>query len=289
MPIRIPRHWALASQQLNEPFPDNYTDYDLRAWGWDEISTQAAETMAKTRLERMVEYFRSERYPDKQQNAYYDTIPPREEILEEIFAPDGTPIAYLSRNVYGATVLNADRGLFADIDVPEFFGFRWLHRLIKGHDPDPEGDTLKAIRTGLAEVPHGSFRIYRTAAGFRVVVTGPHELTMPEQANKLLHKLPVDKNYIRLCGRQQCYRARLTPKPWRCGLEKPNIPRHPEIVDEYRDRLLNWLERYEQVSRDYSACRLEETVGTGETTPEMVMLLAIHDRQCKINDGYPLA
>jgi hypothetical protein len=40
-------------------------------------------------------------------------------------------------------------------------------------------------------------------------------------ANMLMRFLRADPDYVRLCAVQECYRARLTPKPWRCG-DGPN-------------------------------------------------------------------
>src|SRR5712692_10909752 len=79
--------------------------------------------------------------------------------------------AVVTRNGYGSLVLNADRAMFVDVDLPRAsFASRfgaWLgvarHR--------PEAETLARLKTVLASVSGSSFRIYRTAAGFRVLAT----------------------------------------------------------------------------------------------------------------------
>ena len=43
----------------------------------------------------------------------------REETLTELTGEDGALLAVVTRNRYGAEVLNTERALFADIDVPE--------------------------------------------------------------------------------------------------------------------------------------------------------------------------
>jgi hypothetical protein len=62
-----------------------------------------------------------------------------------------------------------------------------------------------------------TFRVYLTAKGLRVVCTSA---LLPWEkhdwlATRLMKYLGADPDYIRLCGEQKCYRARLTPKPWR--------------------------------------------------------------------------
>jgi hypothetical protein len=55
--------------------------------------------------------------------------------------------------------------------------------------------------------------------------------------------LRSDPNYMELCGVQKCYRARLTPKPWRddgepthvCELDARIGP--PVVADELREQL----------------------------------------------------
>src|SRR5699024_8216356 len=52
---------------------------------------------------------RGEYYPDRRRP---------EELLEEIFSPEGALIAAITRNRYGAAVLNTDAMLIADVDLP---------------------------------------------------------------------------------------------------------------------------------------------------------------------------
>jgi hypothetical protein len=82
-------------------------------------------------------------------------------------------VGIVTRNSYGSLVLNAARALFVDVDLPqESLGARlgaWLgmtrHR--------PEAETLARLKAVLACAGGSSFRIYRTAAGFRVLATDP--------------------------------------------------------------------------------------------------------------------
>ena len=66
--------------------------------------------------------------------------------------------------------------------------------------------------------PDWGWRIYRTRAGLRLLAT--HALFDPEAAasDGVFDALGADPLYRQLCKTQKCYRARLTPKPWRCGI-----------------------------------------------------------------------
>jgi hypothetical protein len=62
-----------------------------------------------------------------------------------------------------------------------------------------------------------SYSVYRTAGGCRVLCTSmPFPWTTHhEWALRFMKFLGADPQYMELCGKQKCYRARLTPKPWR--------------------------------------------------------------------------
>src|SRR5438128_2596718 len=62
-----------------------------------------------------------------------------------------------------------------------------------------------------------SYRVYRTHSGCRVICTS---ICVPWAgtgwaAQRFMRFLRSDPAYIELCDVQKCYRAGLTPKPWR--------------------------------------------------------------------------
>ncbi len=103
-------------------------------------------------------------------------------------------------------------------------------------------------------------RLYRTFGGLRAIVM--HDVMDPQSAAALdvLKLLGSDPLYIKLCKAQECFRARLTPKPWRCGC-KPNPLRHP-ITDE---KLLTWYDRwkedYDARQAPFATCRYLASLG----------------------------
>ena len=116
------------------------------------------------------------------------------------------------------------------------------------------------LKTVLAGVSGSSFRIYRTAAGFRVRATDPVFKPGSAEAEKLMTQLDADPAFVRLCRAQESFRARLTPKPWRCGCERPAV-RFPREHAHDEERFSEWLRRYGKACDAKATCRVVEEVG----------------------------
>jgi len=137
---------------------------------------------------------------------------------------DPTDDAWLTVNQYNAVVLNSRNMLIADID----FGAERLNEHAGAIDEDDLLDAMGALRvldTALEGLFTGvrfdkeSYRVYRTHSGCRVICTS-RTFEHPEDAyfaKRFMVFLKADRKYVTLCDAQECYRARLTPKPWRMG------------------------------------------------------------------------
>ncbi len=66
-----------------------------------------------------------------------------------------------------------------------------------------------------------SVRIYRTHSGPRLMATDPAPEAVDEKFDAVCTAVGADPLYQELCHIQACFRARLTPKPERCGIEQP--------------------------------------------------------------------
>jgi len=125
--------------------------------------------------------------------------------------------AWLTLNRYNAIVLNSRNMLIVDVD----FGDRRLNRFAGADDECDviEGlDRLGDLDETLFDVhlARESYRVYRTHSGCRVICTSrPFGQGGDYLAERLMYFLKADREYMRLCKVQNCYRARLTPKPWR--------------------------------------------------------------------------
>lgn len=280
--MHIPRIWARADAEVDAP---GRGALPLVAWGWGEDEA-GARREADARLERLAgRVRRGEPFPD----AYaYGSRPIREEILETI-GGSAAPRAVLTRNRYGATVLNAARLLFLDVDLPDGGGEPgFLGRLFGGKSPDAAA--LDKLRGALDRAGKGPFRLYRTAGGFRALATGREFDPAGSEAQDLMKATGTDPWFVRLCLAQKSFRARLTPKPWRLGL-KPPPGEYPREDPEGEQRFQEWLAEYEQASKGYATCRFLETVGKGGMVGDAVAedLVTLHDRMSRAGESLPLA
>jgi hypothetical protein len=209
----------------------------------------------------------------------------REEILETFGSP-ADPKAIVTRNRYGAKVLNAARLLFLDIDLPPASVGKRLGRFFGGADPDAA--PLAKLRDTLTRVNKGTFRIYRTAAGLRALAIDREFDPAGHEARDLMTATGTDPNFIKLCQVQKSFRARLTPKPWRCGLKPPPVDYPRDAADEAR--FAEWLAEYEEAAANFATCKYLESAGKGGFGGNVeVELIALHDRLTRSAEPLPLA
>ena len=109
--MRIPAYWARGRHASVDRRGKAQTFW---AWGWSFDSLTAAREEATARAKRILDYLKSGRKLDS-----YDYLdrPPREEIVESI-GPNDEEMAIITRNRYGALILNTASVCFVDIDFP---------------------------------------------------------------------------------------------------------------------------------------------------------------------------
>lgn len=169
---------------------------------------------------------------------------------------------WLTVNRYNAIVLNSRNMFIADIDFGDerlnrFAGAKSINDVVRNLD---ELDLLDHIDYGChrsrrfgSDIPSlakQSYRVYRTHSGCRVICTShafPRD-RMDYAADCLMRFLRSDPQYIKLCDVQKCYRARLTPKPWRQDEFYPN-----------------------------HVCQLSHIHGDDIVHPELVSQMTLHD------------
>lgn len=175
----------------------------------------------------------------------------------------------VTRNRYGALVLNTTSLCFADVDHVSGGFFNALARLFGGGKSDEE-ILIERVRALCAANDNLSVRLYRTAAGFRLLLAGDYLALDSASLLALFRSLDVDPLYSKLCEKQGCYRARLTPKPSRVG-----VKRAPRCMDSATaaDVLAAWVPAYESACKPYAVCRLVELFGRPISHPA----LTLHD------------
>ena len=217
-------------------------------------------------------------------NDYYG-VPFREEVVER-FEEGGQTVAVISRNRYGALVLNTPNVLFADVDKPtekpatQSFS---LFKLLFGQSKEPEKAAptfeerlVDSIREECERNTGMGLRLYRTTKGYRIALTTQTIPAREARAKRLLQGLGSDRLYINLCVAQDCYRARLTPKPWRCGSSRPlyGFPFN-NLQEENFHR--EWVAGYDQARQGYATCALIGDFGSAERDPIADQIIQLHD------------
>lgn len=280
--MNIPRFWSKVEEKVTGPEERGFA---LRCWGVSAVSAEDAAADARRRLEALKGRLRDGDVPE---GLYpYRQAVLREELVSEIEDGSGGVAAIVTRNRYGALVLNAARLPILDVDLGrEGLVGRLLSVLFRG-GRSLEQRTLDRIRTVLAARAGEGFRIYRTARGFRVVGTTTDLDPRAESTQSLMREIGADRAFAVLCRVQDCFRARLTPKPWRIGVEMPRFayPLEGDAVAKFT----TWLQGYESARAAWSVCRLVEEIGPAPTRTLDRRLVEFHDSACGVTSGLPLA
>ncbi|NNG39771.1 hypothetical protein HJ588_10865 [Flexivirga sp. ID2601S] len=259
------------------------------AWGWSSRSLDDARAVGYDRLARLLAAVH-----DGTIKGSYGWAPPRELTLHEEYDGAGVLIGVVSRNRYGADVLNTDHFLVADIDVQQSVaqhGRRLLRRAFGRAEETADGPKALALhRIGEFASAHPSVgvRVYETFGGFRAILTGTGLPPDSPGAAALFEELATDRVYARLCRKYQTCRARLTPKPWRTGL-RASAPAWPAEDASAAEQWVGWLRDYQGASARYATCRLVETFGPPPRPAEQ-RLIDLHDRVSRAAEtALPLA
>lgn len=278
--MQIPRHWAKAS------LPGEVEGRSIQVTCWRGSSDSLADAQARAReaVQRVVDRLRSGQAAESYDYQGRDL---REEILEEVPGVDGTSTAILTRNRYGAAVLNAESLFFADLDLKPLSLWDRLMKLFGKVVPEPEEAALGRLEAFCQANPSWGFRVYRTFNGLRLMA--PHEPQDPIHPATLAvqEQLGSDRLFVRLCRFQKSFRARLSPKPWRIGFSRPDP--FPREGFDAEDRFRQWLSGYQRASEGYATCRFLKAVGSSQIHPALTRLVQLHDEHCKAYADLPLA
>ena len=245
---------------------------DIITYGGSNISIEDAASKAKEKTAKIKRKINGELgiFDDYE-------VEIREEILKVI-----DDKAIITRNRYGAQVLNAEKLMFLDIDKPRAsFG-----SLFKKSSPQQDKEKIFEMVRNLAAGSKYSglnFRIYETFQGARVIVLGRDFNPQDRSTLEMMKEFNCDTLYTQICRKQNCFRARLTPKPRRINLQSYKVRYPLETVDIQFE---NWLQTYERDSRNYNVCKLIGQVGTSQYLPEAVRL---HDEITGATGHLPLA
>jgi hypothetical protein len=320
----IPRFWAEAWARQRE----RNRQITIRRFGWSDVSQDDSQAMAEARAnEALQRAIRGEVLVRREAAVAYSGVglPIREEILETLGRAVVTRNSYGARCLNTPDVLFADvdaeppsiwwptllstvlaaagawwlspptrRGVLAlVVFLVAYAIFNTVVRAIWGRFQGSEARVRSGrdrIARFVAGHPGWAVRIYRTPSGLRAMATHRRFAPGDPEVRACFDAIRVDKVYAQMCANQQCFRARLTPKPWRMGM-KPMTPRAAwPVPPEKRPQREAWVAQYEAASRGYAACRFVEAVGSGAVDIDVETVRRFHDDACRaLDERLPIA
>lgn len=146
-----------------------------------------------------------------------------------------------------------------------------------------EAMARKRLTAFLANRPDWNVRIYETPAGLRYMVTHRAFSPAEPEVDAFFQSVSADPLYVRMCKNQQCFRARLTAKPWRIGISDAMRPRPGvwPVQEDKRARRDEWINRYEALAAGFSACRYVDSKGSGKVHVDLSTVVELHDTACR--------
>lgn len=203
---------------------------------------------------------------EKPLDTYAYQVDRRVEPLYETLERPPHPPTSITVNGYGALVMNAPDALFVDVDsetAADDLAAEALARLL-----DHERDL--------------AFRVYRTHSGWRYLCTSRAFAPDDPATDALLETLHCDPKYRLLCRIQKCFRARLTPKPWRAGQWSLTFNKSKGLS---RKSLEHHLDR----TKGFATARFVSAAGSGRLLPELQPVIDYHDHWTRADSAHPLA
>lgn len=324
----VPDFWAEAQRKQTS----NGRNVTVRRFGWSTLSPEDAQAMAEARAEEAVRRrMAGEALTARELKMPYngsEGVPIREEVVARHGEVVVTRNAYGARCLNTEHALFADidfkievrfwqgllswallclgAGLLAWqlrsagtfvlmlflsllLAAPATQQVRRLWLAVRG---GPLRVQRRRIQAFLAEHPHWSLRLYQTPAGLRLLATHEPMAARSDLSRALFQAVGADENYARMCLNQNCFRARLSGKPWRMGLSGHIRPRSGNwpVAPEQVPARKAWIERYENQAANYAACRYLETLGSGVIHAELQAVVALHDEESRaLRQDLPLA
>lgn len=267
--MKIFKHWTAEKQRVRI----QGSETEITTYGGSNVSIDEAALRAKEKMEKVIRKINGE------SDVFEDyEVEIREEILQTV--DDKTII---TRNRYGAQVMNAENLMFLDIDKPKAS----LGGFFKKSSPEQDKEKIFEMVRKLAASPKYNglaFRIYETFQGARVIVLGKEFNPTDRATLDMMNEFNCDTLYTTICRKQGCFRARLTPKPYRMKMKAYKVKYPCETTDGAFE---SWLQSYESESRNYSVCRLVEQIGV--STFGATEAVRIHDEVTGVTFRQPLA
>lgn len=323
----VPEFWAEARVQKRE----NNRQITVRRYGWSDESQDDAQSVAESRAQDALQRLWAGEHLEKHEprvpyNGAHG-VPIREEIVSRHGDAVITRNLYGAHCLNTPDVLFADVDLYPDtpgtltcgvyiavlavavavgvyqgsigwavlaILIGLVVGFSiadWIHRVRLKLAGGPRHIALKRIRDFSKTHPQWHLRVYETPAGYRVLVM--HQTFDPNSTEvaQFFDALGTDPVYVQMCRNQNCFRARLTPKPWRIGIQahQPPRPGYWPVKPEHLPARRRWAALYQEKARGYAACRYLESLGNTSVDFKAERIRTLHDERSQSHTALPLA
>lgn len=323
----VPKYWAEASLRRRK----QNRQFSVRRFGWSDVDQADAQRNAEARAHAAMErLLAGERVIRREQRRPYngaEGVPIREEIIAThgdtvitrnsygalclntpnvmfadidfsvepnklVFGAAGVALVGAAIAIWSATDSTA-YGVIALITGLLFWygASSYLARIVSAMQGGPKQYAYKRLKHFIANHSDWRIRLYETPAGYRALAL--HRTFDPTEPAALdfFTAIGADSVYVRMCANQRCFRARVSPKPWRIGIAqhlKPRPGTWPIDPERMPDRI-KWVRHYEELAEKYAACRFVETLGSGPVDPTADTVRELHDDYCRATRNLPLA
>ncbi len=171
---------------------------------------------------------------------------------------------------------------------------RLVARLLERRDPrrrDLLAWSIERARAWCKDHPEWRVLAYETPAGARLLPVHAAFDAGDETTFDFMAFVDADPLYQRMCRLQKCFRARVSPKPWRAGIDERFRAggTWPVSDAEKLAQREDWVQRYERQAASFASCRLAETVGDGQADPRIEEIQRMHDEMCQAESTLALA
>jgi hypothetical protein len=156
----------------------------------------------------------------------------------------------------------------------------------------PLAHALARVRAFVVENPTWHIRAYETPNGLRLIVLQQLFDPLSREVAHFFDAVGVDRQYAFMCTRQRCFRARLTAKPWRIGIETHMKPRPGvwPVREERRAERTAWLAAYDDQASRFAACRFVTALGDATRAHQgAVRVATLHDALARAESELEIA
>ncbi|MEZ6142326.1 MAG: hypothetical protein R3B84_17335 [Zavarzinella sp.] len=322
----VPEYWAEARIQIKH----QGRSITVRRFGWSDESQEAAQAHAQARAEEALEIIKAgadatRREPKVPYNGA-EGVPIREEVIARYGDMVITRNSYGAWCINTPDVLFVDVDddqigddagcwiFLALIVLSIYLGVRnesWkigllcvfasfpltgvlsniVSRMKQFFQGNLETRYFKRLEQFVANRPDWNIRVYRTPNGYRLLVTHRTFQTTDPEVLECFMLLSADPTYEAMCINQQCFRARVTPKPWRVGITQHIYPRRGvwPVAPEYAEARQQWIAEYNLACQDFASCEYLMEIGSGKIDRKVDVVIQFHDKLSKATSGLPIA